>query len=63
MTRDNWKGGQRSRITPKSRLNSFLGPEPTICVDCGEVFDPEDDDARCPASNGTAYHRSEVDAR
>ena len=31
-------------------------------IDCGQKFDPWDDEARCPASNGTAYHRSKVDA-
>jgi rubrerythrin len=33
-----------------------------VCVDCGQMFDPDDDDARCPASSGTAYHRGAVAA-
>lgn len=67
MTRDYWKhpGGRRSRITPKSRLNAFLGPEPfqspDVCIDCGHEFDRADDSARCPASLNTAYHRGEED--
>lgn len=34
---------------------------PVVCVDCGQLFDPDDDDARCPASGNTAYHRAEDD--
>jgi hypothetical protein len=30
-----------------------------LCIDCGRWFDPQDDDARCPASDGVAYHRTE----
>jgi len=31
------------------------------CLDCGRAFDPKDDEARCPASGGSAYHRSKDD--
>lgn len=43
------------------RLNEFLGPVPkwVVCIDCGQLFDQTDDEARCPASDGTAYHRCE----
>ena len=33
------------------------------CVDCGKYFDPDDDEARCPASGNTAYHRTAAEAK
>ena len=39
-------------------VNGWHAPA-RYCADCGGVFDPDDAPARCPASGGTAYHRSE----
>jgi hypothetical protein len=32
-----------------------------LCVDCGQMFDPDDDAATCPAEP-TVYHRGAVAA-
>lgn len=49
--RDNWAnpGGRRSRITPKSKLNAFLGPEPkdeppAVIIPCSVCDEPLTDD-------------------